>query len=145
MKSITRLSLALIMFSLFSISYFVTSAIGADCARMGDPTEVARCWAQQSGAPGTAPHLPVGDDPSASGSSYQLNQPVNQGGVNGVIADSAMGDPCMIVPAGPDRVACYATQRPSGGNSQQGDPCLMVAAGPNRVACYAALASQPRN
>ena len=36
-------------------------------------------------APGTAPHLPLADDPSASGSSYNLNQPVNQGGVNGVI------------------------------------------------------------
>jgi hypothetical protein len=32
-----------------------------------------------------APHLPLPDDPSASGSSYHLNQPVNQGGVNGVI------------------------------------------------------------
>ena len=67
-------------------------------------------------APGTAPHLPLMDDPSASGSSYHLNQPVNQGGINGVIAEPA-----------------------------NGDPCLMVAAGPNRVACYAALASQPRN
>jgi hypothetical protein len=35
-------------------------------------------------APGTAPHLPLMDDPSASGSSYHLNQPVNQGGVKGV-------------------------------------------------------------
>ena len=35
-------------------------------------------------APGTAPHLPLMDDPTASGSSYRLNQPVNQGGVKGV-------------------------------------------------------------
>jgi hypothetical protein len=38
----------------------------------------------QGYAPGTAPHLPLMDDPSASGSSYHLNQPVNQGGVKGV-------------------------------------------------------------
>jgi hypothetical protein len=81
----------------------------------GNPAGGAPGYAAPGYAPGTAPHLPLGDDPSASGSSYNLNQPVNQGGVNGVIADPAAGDPCMIV------------------------------TGPDRVACYAALASQPRN
>ena len=47
--------------------------------------QVTNVGAQAPGyAPGTAPHLPLGDDPSASGSSYQLNKPVNQGGVKGV-------------------------------------------------------------
>ena len=63
MKSITRLSLVLIMFSLFSISYLVTSAFA------------------QEGAGG----LPM------------------------------TGDPCMVVPAGPDRDACYATTPPPTG------------------------------
>jgi hypothetical protein len=63
MKSITRLSLALIMFSLFSISYLVTSAFAQEGA---------------GGAPTT-------------------------------------GDPCMVVPAGPDRDACYATTPPPTG------------------------------
>jgi hypothetical protein len=69
MKGITRLSLALIMFSLFSISYFVTSAIGEDCAGMGNPAAVASCWAKQSGATGTMGHNPapgtMGQDPAA--------------------------------------------------------------------------------
>ena len=62
MKNITRFSLALIMFSLFSISYFVTSASAQGAG----------------GAPTT-------------------------------------GDPCMVVPAGPDRDACYATTPPPTG------------------------------
>jgi hypothetical protein len=93
MKSITRLSLALIMFSLFSISYLVTSAFA------------------QKGA-GGAP---------------------------------TMGDPCMVVPAGPDRDACYATTPPPTGMAPAGtpgmpttgDPCMVVPAGPDRDACYA--------
>ena len=67
----------------------------------------------------------------------------------------------MVVPAGPDRAACYATQTPSGGNHPptapgmatgthggpgpmtggnhpQGDPCMEANAGPDRAACYAA-------
>ena len=77
MKRITLLSLALIMFSLFSISYFVTSAIGEDCAGMGNPTSVASCWAKQSGATGTMGHNPapgiMGQDHAAS-NSHALNQ-----------------------------------------------------------------------
>jgi hypothetical protein len=42
--------------------------------------------------PGVAdPQLPRGDAPDASGSSYHLNQPVNQGGVNGVVNDGLGG------------------------------------------------------
>ena len=52
MKSITRLSLALIMFSLFSISYLVTSVSAQNCAGMGNPAAVASCWAQQTNTPG---------------------------------------------------------------------------------------------
>ena len=63
MKKITRFSLALIMFSLFSISYIVTSASAQE-------------------GPGGAP---------------------------------TTGDPCMVVPAGPDRDACYATTPPPTG------------------------------
>ena len=67
MKRIRLLSLALIMFSLFSISYFVTSAIGEDCAGMGNPTAVASCWAKQSGATGTMGHNPA---PGMTGGTY---------------------------------------------------------------------------
>ena len=70
MKSITRLSLALIMFSLFSISYLATSAFAQEGA---------------GGAPTT-------------------------------------GDPCMVVPAGPDRDACYATTPPPTGMAPAGTP-----------------------
>ena len=69
MKKVTRFSLALIMFLLFSISYFVTSAS-----------------AQEAGA---APKT---------------------------------GDPCMVVPAGPDRDACYATTPPPTGMAPAGTP-----------------------
>ena len=50
----------------------------------GNPAGGAPGYAAPGYAPGTAPHLPLMDDPSASGSSYHLNQPVNQGGVKGV-------------------------------------------------------------
>ena len=44
MKSITRLSLALIMFSLFSVSYFVTSAIGEDgYDGHNTPADISHC------------------------------------------------------------------------------------------------------
>ena len=49
MKSITRLSLALIMFSLFSISYLVTSAFAQEGAG-GVPTGMA-----PAGTPGMPP------------------------------------------------------------------------------------------
>ena len=35
--------------------------------------------------PTNAPHLPAMDSPDAAGSSYNLSQPVNQGGINGVM------------------------------------------------------------
>jgi hypothetical protein len=64
------LSLALIMFSLFSTSYLVTSAFA------------------QEGAGGA----------------------------------STTGDPCMVVPAGPDRDACYATTPSPTGMAPTGTP-----------------------
>ena len=109
MKSITRLSLALMMFGLFSVSYLVTS-VSAQQGGYNDPSTGARMNAPQAqgghqdynrpgmrnDAPqttagkrrynaGEVPQLPRGAAPDASGSSYNLNQPVNQGGVNGVI------------------------------------------------------------
>ena len=131
MKSITRLSLALMMFALFSISYLVTTVSaqqdhnkglknqwgvqpqtqrgafyntplqnkgqyntrqGTQGTRRG--TQGTRTQQHNSGQPvynvqgtdPTAPHQPDNtNDIGASGSSYRLNQPVNQGGVNGVL------------------------------------------------------------
>ena len=122
MKSITRLSLALMMFALFSVSYLVTT-VAADPRgnaglknKWGTPSQNApqgnynqpknrtpgmttgqnRQRAQQQnnrqpvynpqGTDPIAPHQPDNtNDIGASGSSYRLNQPVNQGGVNGVL------------------------------------------------------------
>jgi hypothetical protein len=116
MKSITRLSLALIMFALLSISYLVTTVAADPRGNTG----IQKQWGTQPqnapqgnynaprnsngtfgshqrggqagpthggayGAPIT-PHLPEREAIDAAGSSYHLNQPVNQGGVNGVIA-----------------------------------------------------------
>ena len=52
----------------------------------------------------------------------------------------------MVVPAGPDRDACYATMPPgqpgmppTGQPGMPGDPCMAVPAGPSRDACYATM------
>ena len=51
--------------------------------------QVTNVGAQSPGyAPGTAPQLPRGDAPDASDSSYNLNQPLSQGGINGVMDES---------------------------------------------------------
>jgi hypothetical protein len=131
MKSITRLSLALMMFALFSISYLVTTvsadprgnagiqnkwgtpsqdapqgnynAPNARRGQMGGQTHQGAAGTRQGGqqhyngnlsntrgyqpqGSSNAPHRPDNtNDQGASGSSYRLNQPVNQGGVNGVL------------------------------------------------------------
>ena len=122
MKSITRLSLALMMFALFSISYLVTTvsaqppqqdynAPGMKKNEWGFVPQTSQGRTNipntHQGATGTqlqykgglsatrgyqpqgmtnAPHRPDNtNDQGASGSSYRLNQPVNQGGVNGVL------------------------------------------------------------
>ena len=87
MKSITRLSLALMMFALLSVSYLVTTVSA------GDGKDHNRGIKNQWGfRPGThapninLPHTPDNtNDQGASGSNYRLNQPVNQGGINGVM------------------------------------------------------------
>jgi hypothetical protein len=51
--------------------------------------QVTNVGAQSPGySPGTAPQLPRGDAPDVSGSSYNPNQPVSQGGINGVMDES---------------------------------------------------------
>ena len=134
MKSITRLSLALMMFALFSVSYLVTTVSAQqdhnrgiknqwgvkpqthnrtadgvthnnlpglrNNTRQGNAgsyngnVQGTRTQQHNSGQPSysvqgtdpTAPHQPDNtNDIGASGSSYRLNQPVNQGGVNGVL------------------------------------------------------------
>ena len=129
MKSITRLSLALMMFALFSISYLVTTVSADPRGNAG----IQNKWGTQPqnapngsyNAPGgrdqqfrrqdnrnlpahqmlgqqairganstlnygqtqsNEPHTPdSSNEQGASGSSYHLNQPVNQGGLNGVL------------------------------------------------------------
>ena len=125
MKTITRLSLALMMFALFSVSYLVTT-VAADPRgnaglqnKWGTPSQDApqgNYNAPKNRTPGLttgqnrqggkqhyngnlsntrgyqpqgSPQTPRMAAPDAAGSSYNLNQPVNQGGVNGVIAESS--------------------------------------------------------
>ncbi len=133
MKSITRLSLALMMFALFSISYLVTTVSAQQDHNRGiknqwgvkpqthqstkpgwtntnqgttkgyNPSQgnggyyngngqqdhnsgIKNQWGVRPQTHNNAPHTPDNtNEQGASGSSYQLNQPVNQGGVNGVL------------------------------------------------------------
>jgi hypothetical protein len=94
MTSIMRLSLT--MFSLFSISYLVTSV-----SAQGDP-----CMEAPAGPDRAACYAAQGNHSNAGGNHPQ-------------------GDPCMEAPAGPDRAACYAAQgnhSNAGGNHPQGNP-----------------------
>jgi hypothetical protein len=57
-----------------------------------------------SGTPGMNP--PAGDHPDCpAGTTCGGPGPMTGG-------NHPQGDPCMVVPAGPDRVACYAAPRP---------------------------------
>ena len=134
MKSITRLSLALMMFALFSTSYLVASvsaqqdynAPGMKKNEWGfvpqthqgrtnipntnqgttkgiNPVQgnggyyngngqqdhnsgIKNQWGVRPQTHNNAPHTPDNtNDQGASGSNYRLNQPVNQGGINGVM------------------------------------------------------------
>ena len=125
MQSITRLSLALMMFALLSVSYLVTTVSAQQDHNKGiknqwgvkpqtqrgavynTPLQNKGKYNTRQGAQGKryqqsinsgqpvynvqgtdpiAPHQPDNtNDIGASGSSYRLNQPVNQGGVNGVL------------------------------------------------------------
>ena len=81
------------LLSMFGLAFMVVQVTNAGAQAPGYAPGTAPQYGNPAGAPGyapgTAPHLPLGDDPSSSGSSYHLNQPVNQGGVNGVIAESS--------------------------------------------------------
>jgi hypothetical protein len=116
MKSITRLSLALMMFALLSISYLVTTVSAQQDHNKGiknqwgvqpqthrgsvynTPLQNKGAYNTNQGATGTQtrgaprvtqPHTPDNtNEQGASGSNYRLNQPVNQGGINGVIPRS---------------------------------------------------------
>jgi hypothetical protein len=122
MKIITRLSLALMMFALLSVSYLVTTVSAQQDHNKGlknqwgvqpqthrgsvynTPLQNKGAYNTNQGATGTQlqykggvsatrgaprvtqPHTPDNtNEQGASGSSYRLNQPVNQGGVNGVL------------------------------------------------------------
>ena len=81
MKSITRLSLALMMFALLSVSYLVTTVSAQQDHNRG----IKNQWGVRPQTQTGGPQVPRSAAPDASGSSYHLNQPVNQGGVNGVL------------------------------------------------------------
>jgi hypothetical protein len=117
MKSITRLSLALMMFALFSILVTTVSAqqdhnkgiknqwgVQPQTHRgsvYNTPLQNKGAYNTNQGATGTQtrgaprvtqPHTPDNtNEQGASGSSYRLNQPVNQGGVNGVLPGPRSG------------------------------------------------------
>ena len=113
MKSITRLSLALIMFSLFSISYLVTSAFSQEGAggapTTGDPCMVVPAGPDRDACYATTPP-PTGMAPAGTPESGGISGWI-KGGLKalGIGSEPKTGDPCMVVPAGPDRDACYAT------------------------------------
>ena len=92
MKSITRLSLALIMFSLFSISYLVTSVTAQDVApgMAGQPAPGYLNNPGTAGAPGMAGQPAPG----------YLNNPGTVGapGMAGTKALPGMGAPHMGAP-----------------------------------------------
>jgi hypothetical protein len=142
MKSIRRLSLALIMFSLFSVSYLVTSVTAQTAVvptgtaptgtpgmppTQGDPCMVVpagpdrvACYAAPTGmAPtgtsesgGISGWIKDGLKSLGIGSEPVVNPVGMPGSAGNAAAAKAPGDPCMVVPAGPDRVACYAAPRP---------------------------------
>ena len=107
MKSITRLSLALIMFSLFSISHLATVAAqqgGGAAISTTDPT-TTEDGGQHQTSDGAVVGKTRGNDrgrdikkltfqdtpdiitKDASGSNYKhLTQPANQGGIKGVVS-----------------------------------------------------------
>ena len=94
MRHITRLSLALMMFSLFSVSYLVTSVSADPC--MEEPAGPARdnCHQNSNPAPGSA----------AAGH-------MNSG-----------GNDCMQHPAGPARDTCFQNSNPASGSAAARNP-----------------------
>ena len=64
-----------------------------------------------SGTPGMNP--PAGDHPDCPAGTTCGGPNDHHGGSGPMTGGShPQGDPCMVVPAGPDRVACYAAPRP---------------------------------
>ena len=129
MKKVFRLSLALIVMSLFSVSYLVTSAsadpgnhppMGAPgyapgTAPMGAPG-MAPGYAPPMGAPGMAPGyappmgapgMAPGTTGEASGSSYTgLSQP-GTGPHDGPGDHAPMGEDCAAKPTPAETAACW--------------------------------------
>ena len=213
MKKAKRLSLALIVFSLFSISYLVSSVSaqegppGGPPGEMGPPGDEDPCMNMPPGEAQDECYINLDEDlgpedahceemhegknlpepTEADIARYEAEYRANmanggQGRLNestyaelqgkgfsraeidchvSEMAEAAMhdaeadepvpgegpgmpggqpgmpGDPCMAVPAGPDRDACHATTPPPGQPGMPGDPCMVVPAGPDRDACHA--------
>jgi hypothetical protein len=148
MKSITRLSLALIMFSLFSISYIVTSvsaqgfAGGApgsaaagnmnqaeDCMQHPASTPARENCQNRNAAPGSAA---AGNTTSSGGISGWI-----QGGLNALgFGTGSGGNDCMIHPAGSAARTSCENSNSAPGSAAAGGPCADFAPGtPPRQSC----------
>ena len=82
MKNITRFSLALIMFTLFSISYLVTSASAQEGASVAPP----------GGTPAPGGMAPPGGTPPPGGMAPTTGDPASSGGLTGWIRGLLGGD-----------------------------------------------------
>jgi hypothetical protein len=135
MKSIRRLSLVLIIFSLFSISYLATSV---SAGITGNGSGGLKC------DPGSKNNDPGGPECQSPAANVKPAPATIEDTLTG--ADHMnQGDPCMEAPAGPDRAACYAAQGNhfnAAGNHPQIDPCMDAPAGRDRAACYASKSKQ---
>ena len=76
------------------------------CATLPPDTR-PQCEAAAHGGPppGDHPDCPAGTNCGGPNDHHGGSGPMTGG-------NHPQGDPCMVVPAGPDRVACYARQRP---------------------------------
>jgi hypothetical protein len=139
MTSIMRLSL--IMFSLFSISYFVTSV----SAQQGTNPMPQDCAALHPG--GAAKHV---DPPQSQLDAIEAEYKANCKAGNCFLS-AATYSSLEIQGHNRGEVDCFMAegerrhdeQHEGGnhhdqGNMNQGDPCMVAPAGPDRAACYAA-------
>ena len=79
------------------------------CMAVTDPNDIVTCRASHP-APGMG-MPPMGMYPPTMGTPPMGMPPMGAQG-NMAPGTAPMGDPCMVVPAGPDRDACYATTPP---------------------------------
>jgi hypothetical protein len=122
MKSITRLSLALIMFSLLSISYLVTSAIAqTSTAPTGTgmpPTGMAPTDTPESG--GISGWIKGGLQALGIGSAPEMEEPVmNPAGMPGKGAPGAVGLPGSAANAAAARAIDDAVLSPAAARMQK--------------------------